>query len=128
MSNPSEDDWKKMIKLVEAIHNRADAEPFRIPVDWKAYVRVCCAFVWCCRAVLCFCLIRVGLHVRGCRGYSWCLEPCLSLSNTHTIHSHDTTTHTHTGPDGLSPNHQTPHGFGYDSDPIALGQTTTTVL
>lgn len=38
MSNPGEDDWKKMIKLVDSFYNRADAEPFRAPVDWKAYV------------------------------------------------------------------------------------------
>ena len=40
MSNPTEEDWKKMTKLVDTFYNRADAEPFRVPVDWKAYGKV----------------------------------------------------------------------------------------
>mmetsp|Transcript_26135 Transcript_26135/g.72068 ORF Transcript_26135/g.72068 Transcript_26135/m.72068 type:complete len:218 (+) Transcript_26135:216-869(+) len=33
---PSDDDWKKLGKLVDVFYNRPDAEPFREPVDWKA--------------------------------------------------------------------------------------------
>ena len=40
MSNPTDEDWKKMTKLVDTFYNRADAEPFRVPVDWKAYGKV----------------------------------------------------------------------------------------
>jgi len=36
MGTPSEEDWKKMHKLVDAFYNRPDAEPFRVPVEWKA--------------------------------------------------------------------------------------------
>lgn len=36
MSAPTEDDWKRMSKLVDSFYNRADAEPFREPVAWKA--------------------------------------------------------------------------------------------
>jgi hypothetical protein len=32
---PTEDDWKKVRKLVDTFYKRADAEPFRAPVPWK---------------------------------------------------------------------------------------------
>lgn len=37
MSNPSEDDWKRMTKLVDSFYNKGEAEPFRVPVDWKGF-------------------------------------------------------------------------------------------
>jgi|UPI000581B030 hypothetical protein len=35
MSSPTDDDWKRMSKLVDIFYNRPDAEPFRDPVAWK---------------------------------------------------------------------------------------------
>jgi hypothetical protein len=37
MSNPTDEDWKRMSKLVDTFYQRADAEPFRVPVDWKGF-------------------------------------------------------------------------------------------
>jgi hypothetical protein len=37
MSAPSEEDWNRTMKLVDSFYNRPEAEPFRVPVDWKAY-------------------------------------------------------------------------------------------
>mmetsp|Transcript_31949 Transcript_31949/g.66670 ORF Transcript_31949/g.66670 Transcript_31949/m.66670 type:complete len:238 (-) Transcript_31949:144-857(-) len=36
MTTPTDEDWKKMAKLVDFFFNRPDAEPFRAPVDWKS--------------------------------------------------------------------------------------------
>ncbi|GAX17051.1 hypothetical protein FisN_5Hh436 [Fistulifera solaris] len=37
MSAPTEEDWNRTMKLVDSFYNRPEAEPFRVPVDWKAY-------------------------------------------------------------------------------------------
>jgi hypothetical protein len=36
MAEPTDDDWKRMSKLVDTFIARPDAEPFREPVDYKA--------------------------------------------------------------------------------------------
>mmetsp|Transcript_12674 Transcript_12674/g.20416 ORF Transcript_12674/g.20416 Transcript_12674/m.20416 type:complete len:219 (+) Transcript_12674:46-702(+) len=36
MTAPTDAQWSAMAKVVDTIYKRPDAEPFRVPVDWKA--------------------------------------------------------------------------------------------